>query len=58
MPSISILSLRFPVRSATHIGWDLSLTTLVGIARKRKQFLTCTQETTRAKLERLDMKWL
>jgi hypothetical protein len=58
MPSISILSLRFPVRSATLIGWDLSLTTLVDITEKRKQFLTCTQETTRAKLERLDMKWL
>jgi hypothetical protein len=32
---------------------DLSLTTLIGIAEKRKKLLTCTQETTRAKLERL-----
>jgi hypothetical protein len=30
---------------------DFPLTTLVGIARKRKQFLTCTQKTIRAKLE-------
>jgi hypothetical protein len=28
---------------------DLPLTTLVGIAGKRKQILTCTQETTRVK---------
>jgi hypothetical protein len=32
---------------------DFPLTTLVDITRKRKQFLTCTQKTTRAKLERL-----
>jgi hypothetical protein len=51
MPSIDALSLR--VRSPTLIGFDFPLTTLVGITRKRKQFLTCTQKTTRAKLERL-----
>jgi hypothetical protein len=32
---------------------DLSLITLIGIAGKRKQFLTCIQETTRAMLEQL-----
>jgi hypothetical protein len=53
MPSISSLSLRIPVWSPTLIGWDLPLTTLIGITGKRKQFLTCTQEITRAKLERL-----
>jgi hypothetical protein len=51
MPSISALSLRILVRSPTLIGLDLPLTTLIGIIGKRKQFLTCTQETTRAKLE-------
>jgi hypothetical protein len=53
MPSISALSLRIPVRCPTHIGFDLPLTALIGITRKRKQLLTCTQETTRAKLELL-----
>jgi hypothetical protein len=51
MPSISVLSLRIPVRSPTLIGFDFQLTTLVGITGKRKQFLTCTQKTARAKLE-------
>jgi hypothetical protein len=32
---------------------DLLLASLVGIVEKRKKLLTCTQETTRAKLERL-----
>jgi hypothetical protein len=32
---------------------DFPLATLIGISEKRKQFLTCTQETTRAKLEGL-----
>jgi hypothetical protein len=53
MPSIGALSLRILVRSPTLIGLDFPLTTLIGIARKRKQFLTCTQNTTRAKLEQL-----
>jgi hypothetical protein len=53
MSFIGVLSLRIPVRSPTLIGLDFSLTTLVGIAGKRKQLLTCTQETTRVKLERL-----
>jgi hypothetical protein len=53
MPSIGALSLRIPVQSPTLIGLDFSLTNLVGIADKRKQFLTYTQKTTRAKLERL-----
>jgi hypothetical protein len=53
MSSIGILSLRIPVWSPTLIGLDFSLTTLVGITGKRKQFLTYTQKTARAKLERL-----
>jgi hypothetical protein len=51
MPSIDTLSLRIPVWSPTLIGLDFPLITLVGIAGKRKQFLTCTQKITRAKLE-------
>jgi hypothetical protein len=51
MSSISALSLRIPVRSPTLIDLDFPLTTLIGITEKRKQFLTYTQETTRAKLE-------
>jgi hypothetical protein len=53
MPSISTLSLRILVWSPSLISLDLPLTTLIGITGKRKQILTCTQETTRAKLERL-----
>jgi hypothetical protein len=53
MPSIDTLSLRIPVWSLTLISLDFPLTTLVGIVGKRKQFLTCTQKTTGAKLERL-----
>jgi hypothetical protein len=53
MSSIDVLSLRIPVRSSTLIGFDFPLTTLVGITDKRKQFLTCTQKTVRAKLEQL-----
>jgi CMP-2-keto-3-deoxyoctulosonic acid synthetase len=53
MPSISAPSLRIPVWSPTLTGLDLPLTSHIGIIAKRKQFLTCTQETTRAKLERL-----
>jgi hypothetical protein len=53
MPSIGALSLRIPVRSPTLIGLDFPLTTLVSIAGKRKQFLTCTQKAARAKLEQL-----
>jgi hypothetical protein len=51
MSSIGALSLRIPVRSPTLLGLDFSLTTLISITEKRKQFLTCTQKTTRAKLE-------
>jgi hypothetical protein len=32
---------------------DFPMTTLIGITGKRKQLITCTQKTTRAKLERL-----
>jgi hypothetical protein len=53
MSSISTLSLRIPVWSLTLIGLDFPLTTLIGIIDKRKQLLTCTQKTTRAKLEQL-----
>jgi hypothetical protein len=51
MSAIGILSLRIPVRSPTLISLDFPLTTLIGIAGKRKQFLTYTQKTARAKLE-------
>jgi hypothetical protein len=53
MPSINVLSLGILVWSPTLIGLDLPLTTLIDITGKRKQFLTCTKKTTRAKLERL-----
>jgi hypothetical protein len=53
MPSISTLSLRILVRSPTLIGLDLPLPTLIGITEKRRKFLSCTQDTTRAKLEHL-----
>jgi hypothetical protein len=53
MTFISALSLKIPVRSPTLIGLDFPLTTLIGIAGKRKQFLTCTQKIARVKLERL-----
>jgi hypothetical protein len=53
MPSIGVLSLRILVQSPTLIGLDFPLTTLISIASKRKQFLTCTQKIARAKLERL-----
>jgi hypothetical protein len=43
--------MRIPVQSPSLIGLDFPLATLVGIAGKRKQLLTCTQKTTRAKLE-------
>jgi hypothetical protein len=46
-------SLRIPVQSPIFIGLNFSLTTLVGIASKRKQLLTCIWKITRAKLERL-----
>jgi hypothetical protein len=51
MPSIVILSPGIPVWSPTLIGLDFPLATLIGIASKRKQFLTCTQKMARAKLE-------
>jgi hypothetical protein len=53
MSSIGILSLGVPVRIPTLIGLDFPLATFVGIAGKRKQFLTCTQKIARAKFERL-----
>jgi hypothetical protein len=53
MSSVSALSLRIPVWCPTLIGLDLPLATLIGITEKRKQLLTCTQETTKEKLERL-----
>jgi hypothetical protein len=51
MPSIDALSLRIPVWSPTLISLDFPLSTLIGITRKTKQFLICSQKTTRAKLE-------
>jgi hypothetical protein len=53
MSSIGALSLRILVWSTTLLGLDFPLTTLIGITEKRKQLITCTQETIRAKLERL-----
>jgi hypothetical protein len=53
MSSITTLSLRISVRGPSLTGLDFPLTTLVSITSKRKQFFTCTQKTTRAKLERL-----
>jgi hypothetical protein len=53
MPSKVALSLRIPVQSATLIGLDFPLTTLISIVGKRKQLFTCTHETIRAKLEHL-----
>jgi hypothetical protein len=53
MPSISALSLRIPIRCPTLIALNLPLATSVGIVGKRKKLLTCTQEITRAKLQRL-----
>jgi hypothetical protein len=50
MPSIR---LRISIWSPTLIDLDFLLPTLVSIARKRKQFLTYTQKTIRAKFERL-----
>jgi hypothetical protein len=32
---------------------DLPLTSVIGITERRKKLLTCTQDTTRVKLERL-----
>jgi hypothetical protein len=72
MPSIGALSLRIPVRHPTLIGLDLPLATLIDIVGKRKQLLTCTQDTTRSSLSDyaqqdlfmvikrspLDMQWL
>jgi hypothetical protein len=53
MPSIGALRLRIPVRHPTLINLDLPQTSLVGFTGQRKRLLTCTQETTRAKIERL-----
>jgi hypothetical protein len=53
MPSITALSLRIPVQCPTLIYLDLPLVSLIGIVGKRKKLLTYTQETVRAKLERL-----
>jgi hypothetical protein len=53
MSSIGIPSLGIPVWNPTLVGLDFPLTTLIDIVDKRKQFLTCTQKISRAKLERL-----
>jgi hypothetical protein len=51
MTSIAALSLLIPVWRPTLIGLDLPLASLIGIVGERKKIVTCTQETTRAKLE-------
>jgi hypothetical protein len=48
-----VLSLRILVWCPSLDGLDLPLASLTGNVGKRKKLLTCTQETTRAKLERL-----
>jgi hypothetical protein len=53
MSSIVTLCLRIPVQNPTLIGLEFPLTTLIDIAGKRKRLLTCTQKTTRGKLDRL-----
>jgi hypothetical protein len=53
MAFISTLSLRIPVRSPILVNLDLPLVAIISITRKRKKLLTCTQETTSAKLEGL-----
>jgi hypothetical protein len=53
MLSIDALSLRVTVQSLILISLDVPLTTLVGTAGKRKQFLTSTQKTAIAKLKQL-----
>jgi hypothetical protein len=72
MPPIGVLSLRIPIRHPTLVDLNLPLATLIGITGKRKQLLTCTQDTTRASLSDypqqdlsmmikrlpLDMQWL
>jgi hypothetical protein len=49
MPSIGALSLRILVWSPTFIGLDFPLITLISIAGKREQFLTCTQKNNKSK---------
>jgi hypothetical protein len=51
MTSIGALSLWIPVMCPTVIGLDLPLAPLIGITGKRKKILTCTEKTTRDKLE-------
>jgi hypothetical protein len=53
MSFIGALSLQLPIWFSTLIGLNLPLTSLISITEKRKKILTCTQETTREKLERL-----
>jgi hypothetical protein len=53
MTSVSALSMQVPVRHPTLISLDLPLTPPISNIGKRKKILTCTPETTRAKLERL-----
>ncbi len=45
------ISLWVPVQNPTLISLDFPLASLIGIAGERKKIVTCTQETTRAKLE-------
>jgi hypothetical protein len=52
MPCIGPLSLRVLVWHLILIGFDHRLTPLIGITGKR-ELLTCTQDTTGAKLEQL-----
>jgi hypothetical protein len=53
MSYIGALSLQIPVWRPTLIDLALPLASPVDITGKRKKLLICTQETTRAKVERL-----
>jgi hypothetical protein len=53
MTSIGALSLWIPIWRSTLIYLDLPLASLIGIIGMRKKNITCTQETTRVKLEQL-----
>jgi hypothetical protein len=52
MPFIGYLRLWVPVWSPILIGLDFPPAALIDITKRRK-ILTCTQDTTRAKVERL-----
>jgi hypothetical protein len=46
--------MRVPVGNLALIGMDLPLTALVGVARRRRKILTCTQINKNNKSKRLN----